>query len=250
MPLLESDTGNFNRSAKYFDHIYASRDYDGWAKHYTHYLGDGRLVEFGCGTGEMLRRFPHTSKIGIEPCLEMAEISRGKGLDVRIGSIASANVECDTACAVWSTLGYSAAQVGIFDTLAAVRQMIPRGGRFCFDVTHTAAIASQELWSGVESEFDTPIGKLKRTSYKQFDWKTGILRVAFLYQSGSITWREIHLMQCFTVPEIEFALQRCGFKMRRACRCPDAQSGAGGHADLTAEITENVWEFFVCAEAV
>lgn len=242
----------FNRSAKYFDAIYADRDFDNWAKLYSNNLGPGVLLEYGCGTGEMLRRFNRADAFGVEPCEEMASVARGKGCKVTAGTMLNSGCRADTACAPWSVLGYAAAQDGLFPCLRAVREALNKPGNvFCFDVTHILGVAKCGLHSGFIQKFPTPDGELTRVTHKDVDWKSGLLRVIFDFHINEISWHEIHVMRCFTVPEIANALHECGFRMASLWPCPSqVRDDSPGHGDLTALVNDCTWEFFVKAVTI
>lgn len=234
------ERSEFQGSARFFDYIYADRDYDLIAAHYNHHLGGGVLVEYGCGTGEMLRRFKQRA-FGLEPCREMADIAREKGLNVTIGRMTQPTIYAEAAAAVWSTLGYSAAQDGLDATLESVREVLHVPGRvFCFDVTHLPGLVHHGLYSRWETKHDTPFGELTRIASKSLDFVSGVLTVVFDFSIDGQQWRECHRMQCFTVPEIVAALHRNGFRVEHVCEMPNSHSE-------TVLVNSASWEFFVKA---
>lgn len=149
----------FDFSAKYYDVIHAAKDYQREANAVAHHLNLGRssrIVEFGCGTGQFLRRFAKCDRtlVGIDISLPMIRLASQKFGELKIhakfipadfftaGHILASYPPYDAAFSMFGVMSYASVRESIVDLLRCVRYRLSPGSRFVFDVVNYACCAA------------------------------------------------------------------------------------------------------------
>ena len=218
------------RTADWYDALYVAKDYAGEAAIVSGLLKHKHtsLLEYGCGTGRYLDEFKRQGwgVRGVEPSEPMLMKARERGHKVECGLIgAERDFACPNAVALFNVMGYACADHSLSRILQGVRDNLTIDGVFVFDFINVVAAASRLRLAEVSTaRRDRYI--LTRTMYKKFDGLTGCLRYDIHYEESVFkdSWREQHLVRCFTVPEVREAVLAAGMK-------PTFHSWRGGNAE-------------------
>lgn len=129
---------------------------------------DGRVLELGCGTGDLLDRLQAYKTVGVDPSPAMCRLARdctGGAAVVTGTASALAPVSVDTVAAMGAVLGHIPVEA-LDETLANVRNALRPGGRFVCSVHARAGVetareqkqgraATDGLSGGYERELTT-----------------------------------------------------------------------------------------------
>lgn len=226
----------FDEYARYYDLLYADKDYDGEAKYIASLLrctmGNGRrqILELGCGTGKHAALLADMGyKIcGIERSKNMLaqaqERAGGKhGLsfvqsDIREFSLGKT---FDAVFALFHVMSYQTSTEDFIAVLKCVREHLNEGGVFIFDTWYGPAVLTER-----------PEFRVKRLE----DESCQITRIAepVLHENESIVdvnydvfvkdkatgdikeFKEVHNMRYYFLSEISLMLGMCGFALEKA----------------------------------
>ena len=134
----------FEFSAKYYDLIYADKDYEKETAFIEdcirHYGSANRILELGCGTGNYSRVLSSKGYrvTGIDSSERMIDIAKKKvngtflKLDIRDFSLSR---RFDCCLALFAVLGYITSNSDFEIVLKNVRNHLKMGGLFVFDVS-------------------------------------------------------------------------------------------------------------------
>ena len=209
----------FERSAAYYDCIYADKDYAGEIAKIMACLDQPqsrkRVIEVGAGTGrygEVIRALGH-SYLGVEPCRQMREQAEARGLAMVAGGIEdwACLEQADLTLCLFNVLGYICHQHPLRYAFNCLRAATVPGGVLAFDYVSYAA-ALRHLNKDDVRIVPIPGGTLTRTTERDLLWMSGTLehRVTFETSTGE-RWRETHYVRTCTPMEIAEALRDCGF---------------------------------------
>lgn len=141
---------SYNRFASVYDSLMQDAPYDEWTAMLCLEAQPGRLIDIGCGTGELAVRFVQAGfdVTGIDLSDEMLAIAREKAdekklsiplyqQDMRelegVGLFQTAVIFCDS-------LNYLESEVDVKKTFQSVYNHLEKGGLFLFDVHSTHKI--------------------------------------------------------------------------------------------------------------
>jgi hypothetical protein len=210
--------GAFERSAKYYDTLYARRDYSRDIQHALHFYrgpNPSLLIDWGCGTGEHLVRWRDMAWVGlgVDPSLEMVRIAKSKRVDARTGSIGYTNLvgipQAPLQTCLFAAFSYACGD-RVTDPsaiLRAVKLHASPAGTFVFDVVNYAAVASN-LWPSHVRLFEG--GEVR--FLRKFDLCTSIIDTTANYCTAADgEFEEKHTLRAFTPREITDHLDAAGF---------------------------------------
>jgi SAM-dependent methyltransferase len=105
----------------------------------------GRVLELGCGTGDLLRRLcERYEAVGVDPSPEMCRLARARtgGAPVVVGTAgAVAPGAVDTVAALGTVLGHVRSRAAARETVDAVYDSLRSGGRFVCSVHARSGIS-------------------------------------------------------------------------------------------------------------
>lgn len=251
----------FARSAEFYDEIYQDRGpiydrdvflvesaFDDFSQSF-----EKRVVDWGAGTGEHVRRFRASgwNAVGFDPCPEMADAANRKGVMVLDGSIlkpadsvglvALGDVSLQTS--LFAAFSYATlTDDDLSRALENVRRWSCPAGLFIFDVINHHSAAASHLRDSRNSDRAIDTGRIWRSMRKTFDIETSIVTAEMSYQirrnppapaSGRQggqppeCFSETHKLRAYTPREISTALARHGFDVLRMFD-PESEQIEGG----------------------
>jgi SAM-dependent methyltransferase len=213
----------FSGSARWYDLLYAEKDYEALPKLIAELLPPGEhgtLIEYGAGTGRYLTEFHKLgyNVQGVEPSPSMRKIALAKGLEVHPGDLYHPHDDHEVSCALFGVMSYAATTADQFDM--AISTLKDSGQAFVFDFVNATA-ACRDFRPAEQRWVDDPATgeRLYRDIAKNFNPDTGMIVYDMhfrLFNADEIgldakeSWRETHYMRAFSPAEIAFALQRHG----------------------------------------
>lgn len=219
-------TEPFSAYSDYYDAFYADKDYGAEADYVVKLLSSfeasGRnLLEFGSGTGKHARCLTQKGYrvTGIERSSTMvARAVQAPGFESRQGDIrvVDAGRKFDAVLALFHVVSYQVTNADVRAVFSRAAAHLNSGGLFIFDVWYTPAVYSQK-----------PVVRVKRVAGRDFSYirvaEPTLLanenRVDVHYTVIAInsdgqaeTFKEIHPMRHFSLPEIDLLARGAGFE--------------------------------------
>jgi SAM-dependent methyltransferase len=224
----------FQYYSKYYDLIYADKDYANETKYILAVLARyglraGRLLEFGCGTGRHALLLAETgfNIIGIERSPDMAEeaIRRSASLSsgsfaCRIGDIRSTGLgeTFDAVLSLFHVISYQTTDDDVRAVFSAAAAHLMPGGLFFFDVWHGPAVLAQRPSVRTKRMEEGQISIL-RIAEPELDMERRLVTVnlSVLAEDRSSSKlqkiKEVHPMRYFFPPEIARFASESGFEV-------------------------------------
>ena len=222
---------NFKLYSKYYDLIYADKDYAAEAD-YVHKRiqkynpGAKKLLEFGSGTGRhggLLAGIGY-KVIGIEKSPNMVEVANLKvsqeNFTSFVGDIAEMQLDetFDGVVALFHVISYQTSNDQLISVFNNAHRHIDDGGIFLFDVWYTPAVYTQKPETRVKRLKDDSI-EVVRIAEPVMHSDNNVVEVNYHMiikdrETGEISeFREVHPMRHFSIPEIELLSEHTGFKL-------------------------------------
>jgi SAM-dependent methyltransferase len=221
--------GNY---AELYDLFYADKPYDEEVA-----LTDGllrqhakgpshRLLDVACGTGQHAVRFGERgwTVVGIDQSADMLSRARSRTTDDKVTYVQQdmrklkvPDSSFDAAVCLFDSIGYAVTNDGIGQTLTGIRRAVRREGLFVAEFWHAPPML-RSFEPIRERAWETPDGRVERTSRTRLDVATSTARVEYEVRrfttSGvrAETWRESHQNRYFMVLEMDLLLRTAGFK--------------------------------------
>lgn len=222
-----TDNGVFDQYSRYYNLLYRDKDYEGEVRYLQgllsrYGLAKGDILEFGSGTGRHGRLLGDLGYRvhGIDRSPEMiARAVQTKSFTCEVGDIQSARMgrTYDAVLALFHVFSYQTTNDEVKAVLSNACAHLSRGGLFVFDIWYSPAVYAQKPEVRVKRMADEAVeitrlaepGKLPNQNrvdvhYTIFarDLSTGGIQVT----------KETHAMRHFSLPEIDFVAEACGFE--------------------------------------
>jgi SAM-dependent methyltransferase len=230
-------TGTFEAYSRYYDLLYADKDYVEEAGHVADVLAKygmhrGSLLEFGSGTGKHGQLFASMGfhVVGVERSPEMVAIAnqqsprrsaklsntnaggcRSPGsFSCQIGDIRSVRMGriFDAVLSLFHVVSYQTSNADVRNLFASAAAHLSRGGLFFFDVWHGPAVLTQRPGLRVKRMKDAKTSIL-RIAEPELDSRHNIVAVNYtvlVEDRINACWQtinETHAMRYFFHPEVE-----------------------------------------------
>lgn len=168
----------FDRSAAVYDLLYADLDTVSEVSALLARLpGVRSVLDLGCGTGrhgaELARR--GLEVVGVDRSVAMVERARRRGVDARVGDLASVRLDrrFDAVIAMFHVFAYATTEQDFRSFVATARAHLSPGGLLFFDTWSAAAVRSsppevrEKVVAGVTRRaFPTVRGELVEVRYE------------------------------------------------------------------------------------
>ena len=215
----------FECSAKWYDALYAGKDYDREIANYRKALGEDfaprSIVDVGCGTGNstlaLRRAFPEATITAVDPNREMREMAHAKGveaIDADLQTFQCANA--DLVVCFFNVIGYAGVDLtSLIPALKNAHKQTNENGVLLFDFMHMPTVA-RSLRPVECRHCDCGEYKIFRTAFREYLGLLGIVEYVLKYevwQCGSFCdyQHETHRMRCFTITELTLLLSLTGW---------------------------------------
>lgn len=220
---------NFNLYSSYYDLLYKDKDYQAEAKYVQQLLQQYQpncksLLELGCGTGNhaaFLCANGYTVH-GIERSEQMVQEGLQKniqGFSPSQGDITGfkLNQAFDAAVSLFHVISYLTENDALVSCFKTVHEHLNLGGLFLFDVWYSPAVYFQQP--------ETRIKRLQGEGFTATRLAEPVLHTErnvvdvnyeiIVQQNNkeSHTFKELHPMRHFSVPEIDLLARSMGFKL-------------------------------------
>jgi SAM-dependent methyltransferase len=222
----------FGNYAKYYNLLYSDKDYSGESdyiiKLLKKYASDAvDILDIGCGTGK------HASLIaqrgynvtGIDLSEEMISIARSKNYKDSKFQVANARnfkhiQKYDAISSLFHVMSYQTSNKALEEVFINVSRHLKPGGVFIFDFWYTPAVLTQKPSVRIKRLEDQDI-KVTRLTEPIQHFNENIVDVNFelliedKHTGGFEIIKELHEMHYFSIPEIDFFLEKSGLKSIR-----------------------------------
>jgi SAM-dependent methyltransferase len=249
----------FNQYAKYYDLLYADKDYAAEAE-YVLGLHENHnaykplsILELGCGTGKHAQEFSRmgATVTGIdlsEAMIQRAnEESLGKGSfknNFLVGDVREIRLRetFDTVISLFHVASYQTQNEDLLSMFKTADAHLKSGGLFIFDFWYGPGVLSDPPAVRIKRLSGGGIKVLRITEPKIFE-NENTVTVDFSIQVRSVIggpeeFNERHLMRYFFIPEIKHFLECANFKLLSAQEW------------LTTGLSKESWQAVVVAQKI
>ena len=220
---------NFNLYSYYYDLLYKDKDYleeTIYIKNLLnlHGFSKGDILEFGSGTGKhgiLLSNFGY-SVHGIEISEQMLAIANAqnkKGFTCQKGdiSLTQINKTFDVVVALFHVMSYQTTNKKLNMVFANASKHLKSGGLFIFDFWYSPAIYNQKPTVRIKLMSDDKIQIFRISEPKVYHNENKVdvnytFFVEDLKTKNIKTFKELHPMRHFSLPELDFILNIHGFE--------------------------------------
>lgn len=210
----------FTKSAKYYDRLYAFKDYAAAAEQ-LHQLvqtlrpGAGRLLDLACGTGKHLETLRQNYTVeGLDLNAELLDIARTRLPDVplHLGDMTAFYLgrTFDVVTSLFSSIGYVRTRENLFKTVSCIGQHLVPGGIALVEPW----FAPETFWTGtVTANFvNDPDLKIAWMYVSERQGDLSVLKVHYMVggPGGIEHFAEVHEMGLFSQEEYLEAFRCAG----------------------------------------
>lgn len=221
---------NFNLYSKYYDLLYADKDYFAEAKYISGCIkrelpNATSILEFGSGTGTcgLILKGMGYDVYGVELSAQMTKRAQDKGFPCQQGDIASFESErkFDSVISLFHVVSYLTENSSLEKTFLNAAKCLNPNGLFIFDVWYSPAVFHQKLENRIKRVENNEI-KVMRIAEPITRINENIVDVMYtIVVKDKITdkWEEfteVHSMRHFSIPEISFLAEHTGFEVIKA----------------------------------
>jgi SAM-dependent methyltransferase len=219
----------FKNYAKYYNLLYTDKDYKGESEYicklihkYSKKVSD--VLDVGCGTGK------HASLIadngfavtGIDLSADMISIAKSKNyknceFHTANASNFSLHKTFDVITSLFHVISYQTTNKILEEVFLNIRKHLKNDGVFIFDFWYTPAVFTLKPEVRIKRLEDQEI-KVTRLSEPVHHFNENVIDVNFELHiedktSGKFEIiKELHKMRYFTIPELNFILEKCGLQ--------------------------------------
>lgn len=242
---------HFQKYANYYDTIYQGKNYQEEVdfllrviKKYSSLKGK-TLLSLGCGTAshDILLAKKGYDILGLDASEKMLAIAKEKvvkeGVTITFkkadASRFRVSKKFDVAMAMFNIAGYMTENETMEGMLKSVSASLKKGGLFMFDCWYGPAV----LKSRPENKEKEVAKGLVRKTTQTLNIEKSVLDIHFeMKQNGKSIAKENHPMRFWYAKELEYFLQKNGFKVVNMCN----------FMDMASQISEDNWNIFVIAK--
>lgn len=213
----------FTRSAKFYDLIYASKNYEQEAQYLRCIIkaqnpAATTILDVACGTGEHLRHFQDFARTGVDLNPELLAIAGTKFFDVSLIQADMANFDLgkqfDVVLCLFSAIGYVVTIEQLNASIACMARHVRPGGMLCVEPWFTP-----EKWLSRRISMRTAEqGDLKVCRIFEGDQKdkvsANILHYLVADHDKVEYFTENHSLGLFTEDEMLFAFERAALTVK------------------------------------
>jgi SAM-dependent methyltransferase len=230
MNSTKSDTMVFKDYAKYYNLLYSDKDY----KKETDYIdslirrylpeNNNLVLDAGCGTGKhairLAERGYHVTGIDrSEEMIGIADENRNDNSDFHVMDITHFELDTkfDVIISLFHVASYQTSNKDISDMFSNFSKHMRSGGIVIFDFWYTPAVFEQKASVKIKRLHNNEIS-LVRISEPVHHYNENTIDVNFelhindISNKNYVILNEQHKMRYFSIPEIDFILDKFGFK--------------------------------------
>jgi SAM-dependent methyltransferase len=221
---------NFNRYSKYYDLLYADKDYEQEVSYVDRHIrsrspGAVSLLELGTGTGNHARYFTRAGyqMTGIEKSAEMTAIAQAKqipALKVINADMTSFELDgrFDSIVSLFHSLCYLTTNDMLLDCFSNAYRHLKSGGIFCFDFWYGPAVLNDLPGTRVRKLNTGELELIRIAETTMLDTQNvAVVNYELIVRdiaSGSTeVFTEQHPMRYLSIPEIELICRQTGFEL-------------------------------------
>jgi len=216
----------FDKTASYYDKIYAAKDYAGEAERIAAFVAEergrseGRLLDVACGTGLHLEHLKRWFDVeGLDLSAQFLEIARTRlpGTPFHHGDMRTFRLDgrFDVITCLFSAIGYLMTLDEVAQALQAMADHLKPEGVLRVDPWFTPG----EWKPGTVQAIlvDEPELKIARVSTSLVEGRTSVVDLHYLIATTEETRHIVdpHRLQLYTVDEMASAFERAGLRVRR-----------------------------------
>lgn len=217
----------FGNYAKYYNLLYADKDYSGESQYIVKLLNKysshaDYVLDLGCGTGKHASLIAQNGfkVMGIDQSKDMIGIAQSKQYINCEFLIADArsfelNQKFDVITSLFHVMSYQTSNEILEEVFINVTRHLNPGGIFIFDFWYAPAVLTQKPSVKIKRLENHDI-KVIRLSEPIHHFNENVIDVNFELHIEDKTHkehetiRELHKMRYFSIPELDFIMQKCG----------------------------------------
>jgi SAM-dependent methyltransferase len=219
----------FKNYARYYNLINKDKDYSGESEYILKLIKENAdspksILDIGCGTGMHASLFAQCgfSVAGIDLSSEMIEIANSSNFqncNFQVGNATCFDLKqkYDIITSLFHVLSYQLSNNDVEKLLNNTKIHMNKEGVFIFDFWYTPAVFNLRPTVKIRRIEDNEL-KIVRLSEPMHHTESNIIDVNFEFiieeklTCKTESFIELHKMRYFSIPEIEYFLERCGFK--------------------------------------
>ena len=221
---------NFNLYSKYYDLLYADKDYSAEVKYISEciinsYPNAKTILEFGSGTGKhglILKKLGYDI-FGIELSKQMVDRARNYGYDCIQADITNFNIDrkFDVVISLFHVISYINDNASLEKVFINAGKCLNTNGLFIFDVWYSPSVYYLRPENRIKRVENDEI-RVLRIAEPVIHTDTNIVDVKYtilVMDKKTDKWvefSEIHPMRHFSIPEINLMAKNTGFEMLKA----------------------------------
>jgi SAM-dependent methyltransferase len=228
----------FNQYAKYYDLLYADKDYAKEAQyvvglHENHNASKPlSILELGCGTGKHAQEFSKmgVTVTGVDLSDAMVERANAESLDqcsfknnFLVGDVRTIRLwqTFDTVISLFHVASYQTQNEDLLSMFKTAAVHLKTGGLFIFDFWYGPGVLSDPPGVRIKRLSGGGIEILRITEPEMFENENTVsidfsVQIRSSYSRGLEEFNERHLMRYFFIPEIRHFLDCSNFKLLSA----------------------------------
>jgi len=245
-----NEKNQFKKYSEYYDKIYEEKDYkkeaDFLIKVIKKYSQSkvANILSLGCGTAshDIILAKKGFEITGVDMSEEMIKIAKEKSekekvnIKFKVADVTDfkVNEKFDFSMAMFNIAGYMTENESMEKMLKNTFKFLKKGGLFVFDCWYGPAV----LKSRPENR-EKKVGDFVRRTTQNLDIEKSIIDITFeVLENGAVKTKENHKMRFWYLRELEYLLNKNGFKMLKVCN----------FMDLSSKVSEDNWNIFVVAK--
>ena len=219
-------------SGKYYDLFYKDKDYEAEAKNVHQKLIENkatgkRLLELGCGTGKHAKIFSKFGYkiLGIEKSLSMINSAQEvENFECIQGDITKIRLEekFDSVISLFHVMSYQTTNEDIVSVFKTAYNNLKEGGLFIFDIWYAPAVIHLKPEIRIR-KIKTETNTITRIAEPELLVNNNQVNVKYTFHDFNFisnklrVSEEIHPMRYFTIPEMHYFANNCGFRVIEIC---------------------------------
>ena len=224
---MDASNGSFDKYSLYYDLLYSDKDYDSEVRYILKLLQlfrieSGGILEFGSGTGkhadlliragfevsgiEMSQKMIDCSEPNVRPHLINGDI-RSTALPKKFNAVIS----------LFHVMSYMNSNDDVAKAFLNASNHLAEGGIFIFDFWYTPAVLFQRPEVRVKNMSNEMISVIRVAEPRSISSRNIVevnYRIFIKSESSDLweTFSERHSMRHFSLPELDFIANECGFE--------------------------------------
>jgi len=220
---------NYNLYSKYYDLLYADKDYDSEASYVDKQIKAlipwaKSILEFGCGTGKhgVLLKKRGFEVFGLDQSAQMIGEAKKRGLPCKMADISDFKLKekYDAIISLFHVVGYLTDNDHLGAMFSNAHHHLNKNGVFLFDLWYSPAVYEQKATTRIKKMRNKEI-EVTRIADPKIDVNKNMVDVRYTIFVKDLATNHIeeisesHPVRNFSIPEIELLAKITGFEVKK-----------------------------------